>query len=114
LDFVQRVRESEAAAMPEESRLSEAVARHLFKLMAYTDEYEVARLHRKTDIARALATEFPGGVTLHYNLHPPLLRALGLTPTTRLGTWFDPIFGVLAGMKALRGTWLDSVGFAAV
>src|SRR5437867_4373423 len=85
LRFVQRVRESEAAAMPEESRFSEAVARHLFKLMAYKDEYEVARLHRKTDIARALATEFPGGVTLHYNLHPPLLRALGVTRKIRLG-----------------------------
>jgi len=114
LHFVQRVRESEAAAMPEESRFSEAVARHLFKLMAYKDEYEVARLHRKTDIARALATQFPGGVTLHYNLHPPLLRALGVTRKIRLGTWFDPIFGVLAGMKALRGTWLDPFGFAAV
>src|SRR6059036_3903507 len=114
LHFVQRVRESEAAAMPEESRFSEAVARHLFKLMAYKDEYEVARLHRKTDIARALANEFPGGVTLHYNLHPPLLRALGVTRKIRLGTWFDPIFGVLAGMKALRGTWLDPFGSAAV
>ena len=114
LHFVQRVRESEAAAMPEESRFSEAVAHHLFKLMAYKDEYEVARLHRKTDIARALATEFPGGVTLHYNLHPPLLRALGVTRKIRLGTWFDPIFGVLARMKALRGTWLDPFGFAAM
>ena len=50
--------------MPGESRLSEAVARYLFKLMAYKDEYEVARLHLKTDIARALEAEFPGGVQL--------------------------------------------------
>jgi indolepyruvate ferredoxin oxidoreductase len=112
--FVQRVRESEAAAAPGESRLSEAVARHLFKLMAYKDEYEVARLHLDADIARALAAEFPGGVRLHYNLHPPLFRALGLTRKIKLGTWFDRIFRVLVGMKALRGTWLDPFGFAAV
>ena len=114
LQVVRRVREAEAAAAPGESRLSEAVARYLFKLMAYKDEYEVARLHRKADIARALDAEFPGGVTLHYNLHPPVLRALGVTRKIKLGTWFDSIFGVLAGMKALRGTWLDPFGFAAV
>src|SRR2546428_9494493 len=50
----------------------------------------------------------------HYNLHPPVLRALGVTRKIKLGTWFDSIFGVLAGMKALRGTWLDPFGFAAV
>jgi indolepyruvate ferredoxin oxidoreductase len=112
--FVQRVREAEAVGAPGESRLSEAVARHLFKLMAYKDEYEVARLHLHADIALALDAEFPGGVTLHYNLHPPLFRALGLTRKIKLGRWFDRIFRVLLGMKALRGTWLDPFGFAAV
>ena len=114
LRFVQRVREAEAAGAPGESRLSEAVARHLFKLMAYKDEYEVARLHLHADIAHALDAEFPGGVTLHYNLHPPLFRALGLTRKIKLGRWFDRIFRVLLGMKAMRGTWLDPFGFAAV
>ena len=114
VQFVCRVREAETAATPGESRLSEAVARYLFKLMAYKDEYEVARLHLKTDIARALAEEFPGGVELKYNLHPPFLRALGLERKIKLGTWFVPVFGVLAGMKWLRGTPLDPFGFAAV
>jgi len=114
LHVVRRVREAEVAAAPGESRLSEAVARHLFKLMAYKDEYEVARLHLKADITRALAAEFPGGLTLHYNLHPPILRALGVTRKIKLGTWFTPVFGALARMKALRGTWLDPFGFAAV
>jgi len=114
VQFVCRVREAETAATPGESRLSEAVARYLFKLMAYKDEYEVARLHLKTDIARALADEFPGGVELKYNLHPPFLRALGLERKIKLGTWFAPVFGVLAGMKWLRGTPLDPFGFAAV
>jgi indolepyruvate ferredoxin oxidoreductase len=114
LEVVQRVREAESAAVPGESRLSEAVARNLFKLMAYKDEYEVARLHRKPDIARALDAEFPGGVKLHYNLHPPILRALGVKRKLKLGPWFESIFGVLAGMKWLRGTWIDPFGFAAV
>ena len=111
---VRRVREAEAAAVSGESRLSEAVARYLFKLMAYKDEYEVARLHLKTDIARALAAEFPGGVTLHYNLHPPIFRALGMKRKIKFGSWFDRFFRTLVGMKALRGTWLDPFGFAAV
>jgi indolepyruvate ferredoxin oxidoreductase len=111
---VRRVREAEAAAVPGETRLAEAVARYLFKLMAYKDEYEVARLHLKTDIVRALEAEFPGGVTLHYNLHPPIFRALGLTRKIKLGAWFDRCFRTLVAMKALRGTWIDPFGFAAV
>jgi indolepyruvate ferredoxin oxidoreductase len=112
--FVRRVREAEAAVVPGETRLSEAVARYLFKLMAYKDEYEVARLHLKTDIARALEAEFPGGVTLQYNLHPPIFRALGLKRKIKLGTWFERCFRTLAAMKTLRGTWIDPFGFAAV
>ena len=112
--FVRRVREAEAAQVPGESRLSEAVARYLFKLMAYKDEYEVARLSLNPDIAKALADEFPGGVKLAYNLHPPLLRALGLEQKLKLGPWFGSVFGVLARMKWLRGTPLDPFGFAAV
>jgi indolepyruvate ferredoxin oxidoreductase len=112
--FVQRVREAEAAQAPGESRLSEAVARYLFKLMAYKDEYEVARLSLKPDIGRALAEEFPGGVKLAYNLHPPMLRALGLKRKLKLGPWFGTVFGLLARMKMLRGTPLDPFGFAAV
>jgi len=112
--FVRRVREAEAAAAPGESRLAEAVARYLFKLMAYKDEYEVARLSLKPDISRALAEEFPGGVKLSYNLHPPMLRAFGLKEKLKLGPWFGSVFQVLARMKVLRGTPLDPFGFAAV
>jgi len=114
VDFVARVRKAEQAAVPGETRLSEAVARYLFKLMAYKDEYEVARLHLKADLARGLAEEFPGGVRVQYNLHPPLLRALGLTRKLKLGSWFDAAFRGLVGMKKLRGTALDPFGRAAV
>src|SRR3989454_239196 len=73
-----------------------------------------AEARQFVDGARALAEEFPGGVELKYNLHPPFLRALGLERKIKLGTWFVPVFGVLAGMKWLRGTPLDPFGFAAV
>jgi indolepyruvate ferredoxin oxidoreductase len=114
VEFVARVRKAEQAAVPGETRLSEAVARYLFKLMAYKDEYEVARLHLKADLGRRLAEEFPGGVRVQYNLHPPLLRALGLTRKLKLGSWFDAAFRGLVGMKTLRGTALDPFGLAAV
>jgi indolepyruvate ferredoxin oxidoreductase len=114
VDFIARVRAAERAAVPGDSRLSEAVARYLFKLMAYKDEYEVARLHLKADLGAALAAEFPGGVRVQYNLHPPLLRALGLTRKLKFGTWFDSVFRLLASMKGVRGTALDPFGRAAV
>jgi indolepyruvate ferredoxin oxidoreductase len=82
--------------------------------MAYKDEYEVARLHLKADLPRTLAEEFPGGVKVQYNLHPPLLRALGLTRKLKLGAWFDGAFRTLRGMKKLRGTALDPFGRAQV
>jgi indolepyruvate ferredoxin oxidoreductase len=113
-EFVKRVREAEQAAVRGETRLSEAVARYLFKLMAYKDEYEVARLHLRTDLATALQAEFPGGVRLQYNLHPPILRALGFSTKLRLGQWFDGAFRLLAALRGLRGTWLDPFGRAEV
>ena len=114
VDFVRRVAETERRAVAGESRLSEAVARYLFKLMAYKDEYEVARLHLRNDVAAALAQEFPGGVKLQYNLHPPLLRAMGMKTKLKLGTWFDPAFKMLYALRGLRGGALDIFGRAEV
>jgi indolepyruvate ferredoxin oxidoreductase len=113
-DTVRRVHEAERAAMPGETRLAEAVARYLFKLMAYKDEYEVARLHLKNDLAAALAEEYPGGVRVHYQLHPPILRALGLRRKIALGTWVDSVFRLLVSLKGLRGSVLDPFGHARV
>ena len=112
--FVRKVADAERARVPGETRLSEAVARYLYKLMAYKDEYEVARLHLRADVERALAEEFPGGVKLQYNLHPPMLRALGMTRKLRFGKWFDGAFRTLVGMRKLRGTALDPFGRAHV
>src|SRR5439155_14286537 len=114
VEFVKRVREAEQAAVRGETRLGEAVARYLFKLMAYKDEYEVARLHLRNDLTAALQAEFPGGVRLQYNLHPPILGALGWKTKLKLGRWFDGAFRLLVALRGLRGTALDPFGRASV
>jgi indolepyruvate ferredoxin oxidoreductase len=114
VDFVKRVVEVERQTNVGETRLSQAVARYLFKLMAYKDEYEVARLHLRNDLAAALADEFPGGVKVQYNLHPPLLRAMGMKKKIKFGTWFDGAFKLLYAMRGVRGGALDIFGRAEV
>jgi len=114
VEFVTRVRDAERAATPGTTALSEAVARHLFKLMAYKDEYEVARLHLQNDLAAALKEQYPDGVTIHYNLHPPMLRALGWQRKIKLGRWFEGVFRALRAMRRLLGSGLDPFGRAEV
>jgi indolepyruvate ferredoxin oxidoreductase len=114
VEFVTRVRDAERAAVPGTTALSEAVARYLFKLMAYKDEYEVARLHLKNSLTAALQAEYPDGVTVHYNLHPPLLRALGWQGKIKFGRWFDGVFRALHAMRGLRGSALDLFGWPEV
>jgi indolepyruvate ferredoxin oxidoreductase len=112
--FVERVCGAEQAAVPGRSHLSEAVARYLFKLMAYKDEYEVARLHLATGLDHALLEQFGAGARIHYHLHPPLLRALGWQKKIKLGKWFDAVYWLLMRMKVLRGTPFDLFGHTAV
>jgi indolepyruvate ferredoxin oxidoreductase len=114
VDVVRRVVEAERRVAPDRTALSEAVARYLFKLMAYKDEYEVARLHLKNDLTAALKEEYPDGVTVQYNLHPPLLRAFGWQRKIRFGRWFDDVFRALRGMRGLRGGPLDVFGWPEV
>jgi indolepyruvate ferredoxin oxidoreductase len=114
VDVVRRVVEAERRVAPDRTALSEAVARHLFKLMAYKDEYEVARLHLRNDLATVLKNEYPDGVTVKYNLHPPLLRAFGWERKIRFGRWFDGVFRALHGMRGLRGGPLDLFGWPEV
>jgi len=114
IECVKRVAAAERSAVPGESRLGKAVARYLFKLMAYKDEYEVARLHLKPDLTRALAEEFPAGVKVHYHLHPPILRPLGVKKKIKLGKWLDVVFRLLVALRGLRGTPLDPFGYAAL
>jgi indolepyruvate ferredoxin oxidoreductase len=114
VDVVRRVVDAERRVAPGRTALSQAVARYLFKLMAYKDEYEVARLHLKSDFAAALKDEYPGGVTVQYNLHPPLLRALGWQRKIRFGRWFDSVFRALHAMRGVRGGALDVFGWPEV
>jgi indolepyruvate ferredoxin oxidoreductase len=111
---VWRVREAEAACLPGETRLTEAVARSLFKLMAYKDEYEVARLYTETDFLKRITESFEGPYELHFHLAPPLLgdRDLetGHLRKRSFGPWMLPVFRTLAKLRRLRGTRFDIFG----
>ncbi len=111
---VEEVQRAEQQARPGSTELTEAVARHLYKLMAYKDEYEVARLLTDpASVERVRETfEAPGKTIFH--LHPPLLRSMGLKRKLALGPWFRPVLRLLAAMKFLRGTPLDLFGWAGV
>lgn len=113
-DFVARVRERERQAVGNGSRLTDAVARGLFKLMAYKDEYEVARLSTRPELEREIVERFGESARFRYLLHPPLLRAAGLSQKLPFGPWFRPFLRVLARLKFLRGTALDPFGYARV
>ena len=88
--------------------VTEAVARGLYKLLAYKDEYEVARLHLEG------LRDLPKGAEVKFLLHPPVLRALGMDRKLRLGRWFVPAFRLLKAGRRLRGTALDPFGRAEV
>jgi indolepyruvate ferredoxin oxidoreductase len=97
-----------------QAQLTEAVARALFKLMSYKDEYEVARLHMDAGFLRTLAETFEGEFKVAYHLAPPLLSgakdARGRPRKRRFGQWMQPVFRALARLKVLRGTPFDPFG----
>jgi indolepyruvate ferredoxin oxidoreductase len=97
-----------------EPALAEPVARYLYKLMAYKDEYEVARLLTNPESDQQLRGMWEAAESFSYNLHPPLLRALGLKRKLKLGPWFRTPLKVLARLKTLRGTLFDPFGYAAI
>jgi indolepyruvate ferredoxin oxidoreductase len=97
-----------------EPALSEPVARYLFKLMAYKDEYEVARLLTQPEFDRQVREMWQSVESISYNLHPPLLRSIGLKKKLMTGPWFRLALRFLARMKGLRSTPLDLFGYAAI
>ncbi|WP_439381640.1 indolepyruvate ferredoxin oxidoreductase family protein [Amycolatopsis lexingtonensis] len=109
-EFVERVRVLEDGP----TEITEAVAKHLYKLMAYKDEYEVARLSLDPAFTDGLAEQFGDGTKYAYRLHPPVLRALGMKRKISLGPWFRPAFRLLHALRKLRGTRLDPFGRAEV
>ena len=114
VELVRDVRASEAERTPGRTELAEAAARGLFKLMAYKDEYEVARLHLDEAERARLRSDFGPGAKVKFNIHPPFLRALGLKRKLELGTWFVPAFRLLRSLRRLRGTPFDLFGYARV
>ncbi|HEY3970938.1 MAG TPA: DUF6537 domain-containing protein, partial [Solirubrobacteraceae bacterium] len=114
LKTVQRVAEAERDAVPGRTELSEAVARYLYKLLAYKDEYEVARLHLDPAFQRQMEEEFPSA-SFRYKLHPPMLRAIGLKRKLSLHpAVVMPTFRLLRRLRRLRGTRMDPFGYARV
>ena len=114
--FVDRVRGIEDERIPGSTTLTTAVAKSLFKLMAYKDEYEVARLHMETGFLERLRQEFEGDFTVNYHLAPPFLAfgndARGRPLKRRFGQWIQLAFRMLARLKFLRGTALDIFGYS--
>jgi indolepyruvate ferredoxin oxidoreductase len=113
--LVAKVRAAEAALNSE--ALTEAVARVLFKLMAYKDEYEVARLHMQTGFIDELKREFEDGFSVQYHLAPPFLPskhdARGRPRKRTFGQWIQMPLAMLARLKVLRGTRFDPFGYTA-
>ena len=111
---VARVRETEARLFSGGTVLTEAVARSLHRLMAYKDEYEVARLHASPAFRQSLAAQFDGDFKLSFHLAPPGFAKrdprTGHLQKQRFGGWLMGAFKVMAPMKVLRGTWFDPFG----
>ncbi len=110
-DVVARVQKAEAAL--HKTSLSEAVARNLFKLMAYKDEYEVARLHTNTAFLQKIGDMFEGDYTVNYHLAPPIIAKTnekGELQKQKFGPLMLTGFKLLKHLKVLRGTPLDIFG----
>jgi indolepyruvate ferredoxin oxidoreductase len=112
---VDDVRATENSQLPGSSAFTTAAALSLFKLMAYKDEYEVGRLHRDAGFREGLRQEFEGEFTITHHLAPPIFAsgrdARGRPLKRQFGTWVQPVFGLLARLKFLRGTAFDVFGY---
>ncbi len=104
------VADAERAGLGAPGPLTDAYARNLFKLMAYKDEYEVARLSLDPALDEQVVAQFGEQARYSYRLHPPVLRALGMKKKITLGSWVRPGFGLLYAGRRLRGTGLDVFG----
>ena len=115
--LVERVDAAERAKAKGRAGLAETVARNLFKLMAYKDEYEVARLYTDRDFLAKLHRQFEGDFKLGFHLAPPLLARrdpeTGELQKREYGAWMLGAFRMLARLRRLRGTRWDVFGYAA-
>jgi indolepyruvate ferredoxin oxidoreductase len=113
-EVLKRVVTAENAKVTGQSGLSEAAARYLYKLMAYKDEYEVARLHTDPAFLAQLEATFKHGYTVKYNLAPPTISkkdpVTGHLIKQQFGPWMRTAFGWMKKFKGLRGGGLDFFG----
>jgi len=116
-EFVSRARAAEQAKAPGSTQLASMVARYLFKLMAYKDEYEVARLYAGTDFLKRVEGQFEGEYRIKMHLAPPLWAkadpATGEPRKREYGPWMLKAMRLLARFRFLRGTALDLFGYSA-
>ncbi len=114
--LVRQAERAERERAPGASGFAAAVARGYFKLIAYKDEYEVARLYTDRTFRDSLHRQFEGDFTLEFHLAPPLLAprdaASGQLRKRRYGPWMMHAFAVLARLKFLRGTRFDLFGLS--
>jgi len=113
VELVKRVRDTEGS----NDDLARAVAKSYFKLLSYKDEYEVARLHTRTEFLESVRRDFGNKAKIRFHLAPPILNrekdARGRPRKKEFGAWIVPAFRLLAGMRRFRGTWLDVFGMTA-
>jgi indolepyruvate ferredoxin oxidoreductase len=114
LAAVAKVRKAESAASPASTELTEPVAKNLFKLMSYKDEYEVARLYTDGSFAKKVSEKFDGDFSLKFYLAPPIFaqrdKTTGHLRKKEFGGWMIHTFRVLAKLKFLRGGAFDPFG----
>lgn len=111
---VEAVRRREEKVLGTED-ISDAYAKNLFKVMAYKDEYEVARLHLATTFSDGIRDQFGADARYSFLLHPPILRAMGMDRKIRMNArWARLAFAILYMMRRVRGTRLDVFGYSAV
>jgi len=113
--LVERVKQAESSRTKGLTGLSEAVARYYFKLLAYKDEYEVARLYADPAFMQKIKSQFEGDYRLHFHLAPPLLAkrdpGTGELRKAEYGAWVFTAFKLLAKLRGLRGTAFDIFGY---
>ena len=114
--LVDTIRATEQSKIAGSTALTESVARYAFKLMAYKDEYEVARLYTSGDFEKRVRETFDGDFKIHFHLAPPLFArrdSEGHLRKSEYGAWVLGAFRMLAKLRGLRGTAFDIFGYTA-
>lgn len=113
--MIKKVQEAESTIDKDSTTLTQTVAENYHKLMAYKDEYEVARLYTNGDFIKDLEKTFTGKYKIEFNLAPPIMGgtdlATGRPKKRTFGPWMFTVFKILAKLKSLRGTPLDIFGY---